>query len=117
MKKEIYLLFVILFFVWRSEAQQDPQFTQYMYSDLLINPGVAGSAGICATGLFRQQWAGFNEVIIDTVTGKEKKFSTSPQEILLTLHAPIKILHGGLGLSIYQDRYGYQNDIAARSLL
>ncbi|MDD2622221.1 MAG: PorP/SprF family type IX secretion system membrane protein [Bacteroidales bacterium] len=114
MKKEIYLLFVILFFVWRSEAQQDPQFTQYMYSDLLINPGVAGSAGICATGLFRQQWAGFNEVIIDTVTGKEKKFSTSPQEILLTLHAPIKILHGGLGLSIYQDRYGYQNDIAAK---
>ena len=114
MKKGIFILFVIVFYVWRSEAQQDPQFTQYMYSDLLINPGVAGSGGICATAFFRQQWAGFSDVTIDTVTGKEKKHKSSPQEILLTLHAPIKALHGGLGLTIYQDKYGYQNDIVAK---
>jgi type IX secretion system PorP/SprF family membrane protein len=112
--KKIYILFLFVLFVLKSNAQQDPQFTQYMYSDLLINPGVAGSAGICATGMFRQQWAGFQDTWTDLETGKDNKFSTAPQQILLTLHAPIKILHGGLGLSIYQDRYGYQNDIAAK---
>ena len=45
------LLYLFLFFVLRTNAQQDPQFTHYMYSDFLINPGVAGSGGICATGI------------------------------------------------------------------
>ena len=114
MRKKIYILFLLAFFVLKSNAQQDPQFTQYMYSDLLINPGVAGSGGICATGLFRQQNAGFKDTWTDTETGKTEYFSTTPQEILITLHAPVKILHGGLGLSLYQDKYGYQNDIAAK---
>ncbi|MBP7101823.1 MAG: PorP/SprF family type IX secretion system membrane protein [Bacteroidales bacterium] len=112
--KKIYILFLFVLFVLKSNAQQDPQFTQYMYSDLLINPGVAGSAGICATGMFRQQWAGFQDTWTDLETGKTTNYSTAPQQILLTLHAPIKVLHGGLGLSVSQDKLGYQNDIAAK---
>jgi len=98
----------------KVNAQQDPQFTHYMYSDLLINPGVAGSGGICATGIFRQQWAGFQDTWTDIETGKTETFSTAPQQFLVTFHAPVKALHGGLGLVLYQDKYGYQNDIAAK---
>lgn len=108
------LLYLFLFFVLRTNAQQDPQFTHYMYSDFLINPGVAGSGGICATGIFRQQWAGFQDTWDDLETGKTEKYSTAPQEVLITFHAPVKALHGGLGLAVCQDKYGYQNDIGVK---
>ncbi|NLJ81561.1 MAG: PorP/SprF family type IX secretion system membrane protein [Bacteroidales bacterium] len=113
-KGYIYILFLFVFLVEKTNAQQDPQFTHYMYSDFLFNPGVAGSGGICATGLFRQQWAGFQDSWTDLETGKTEKYSTAPQEVLITMHAPVKILHGGLGVVLYQDKYGYQNDIAAK---
>jgi type IX secretion system PorP/SprF family membrane protein len=40
-------------------AQQDPQYTQYMYNQNVINPAYAGTQdGLTATALYRQQWAG-----------------------------------------------------------
>ena len=52
-------LFVVLisFAAW---SQQDPLSSNYMFSTLTYNPGIAGSSGmICATALNRQQWIGF----------------------------------------------------------
>ena len=41
-------------------AQQDPQFTQFMHSKLIFNPGYAGTSNaICANILYRQQWVNF----------------------------------------------------------
>lgn len=112
-KRKAYILFLLVFFVGRIYAQQDPQFTHYMFSDLIINPGVAGSGGICASGIFRQQWTGFKDTWVDE-SGKTTTTSTAPQQMLVTLHSPVKALHGGLGLVLYQDKYGYQNDISAK---
>ncbi|GGK83436.1 type IX secretion system membrane protein PorP/SprF [Rufibacter glacialis] len=43
-----------------SFAQQDPQFTQYMFNGLLLNPAYAGSRGFSSVvGSHRSQWAGF----------------------------------------------------------
>lgn len=41
-------------------AQQDPQFTQFMNSKLIYNPGYAGTSNaICANVLYRKQWVNF----------------------------------------------------------
>jgi type IX secretion system PorP/SprF family membrane protein len=109
-KKKVYIFIVLLTVAMVCFGQQDPQFTQYMYTILPTNPGYAGNAGICATLHYRQQWAGFTDT--DPNTGDTYK--TSPRDILFTVHSPIKALHGGLGLSIYNDAYGHQNDIAVK---
>ncbi len=42
-----------------SLAQQDPQFTQYMFNGLLLNPAYAGSKGFTSvSGSHRSQWTG-----------------------------------------------------------
>lgn len=83
-----------------SFAQQDPQFTQYMFDRLSINPAYAGIGGnICATALLRQQWSGFDG---------------APKTALVNVHGPINKINSGIGLSVYFDKLGQQNNTAAR---
>lgn len=95
--------------VWPFEvsyAQQSPIFTQYRESQMFINPAYAGMReGICVNGLMRQQWSGFK----DYETGE----NAAPEDYLITIDSPIKILHGGLGGAIIQDKATYLwNDIS-----
>jgi len=42
-------------------GQQDPQFTQYMYNTMSVNPAFAGNNGhLTALLLHRSQWVGVN---------------------------------------------------------
>ncbi|HEX2618196.1 MAG TPA: PorP/SprF family type IX secretion system membrane protein, partial [Flavobacteriales bacterium] len=82
-------------------AQQDPQFTQYMFDRLSINPAVAGTSGnLCATLLLRQQWSGFEG---------------APKTGLINLQGPIQKINSGVGLSVYFDKLGQENTTAARA--
>lgn len=82
-------------------SQQDYQLSQYMFDRLSFNPAFAGIDNkICATGIFRQQWAGF--------TG-------SPQTMLLNVHGPVKQIRGGAGLSLYNDKIGFFNNFALKA--
>ena len=73
-----------------SFAQQDPQYTQYMFDRLSVNPGVAGTSGnICITALLRQQWTGFEG---------------APKTGLLNLQMPIAKISSGIGISAYSDQ-------------
>ena len=73
-------------------AQQDPQFSQNMFIKLPINPGYAGTSGVlCATAVYRTQWVGF---------------PGSPKTILFAIDAPLPTLHGGVGLTIVNDKLG-----------
>ncbi|VAW12033.1 hypothetical protein MNBD_BACTEROID05-931, partial [hydrothermal vent metagenome] len=60
MKKiTIFLAFGFLLFYTESNAQQDPQYTQYMYNMNVINPAYAGSRGTLSLGMLgRTQWTG-----------------------------------------------------------
>lgn len=50
---------IILFCTPQVYAQQDPQYTQYMYNHSNINPAYAGSReGLNIFGLYRTQWVG-----------------------------------------------------------
>lgn len=55
------LVLVLLFCSFAGFAQQDAQFTQYMYNTININPAYAGSRGVMSVfGLYRTQWVGLD---------------------------------------------------------
>jgi len=92
MKKiTIFLAFGFLLFFNETKAQQDPQYTQYMYNMNVVNPAYAGSRGTLSLGLLgRTQWT--------SVDGAPKTFT-------FDAHAPVgeKV---GVGLSIISDEIG-----------
>ncbi|WP_067029562.1 type IX secretion system membrane protein PorP/SprF [Allomuricauda sp. CP2A] len=54
-------LVVLLLGCCTVSAQQDPQFTQYMYNTMSVNPAYAGSQGyLTALLMHRSQWVGVN---------------------------------------------------------
>lgn len=62
MKKRYLLLTAISFFSFSNvSAQQNPQYTQYMYNMSVVNPAYAGMSEALSMGaLYRMQWAGFD---------------------------------------------------------
>lgn len=93
--KKVYLIILIFVMASPAAAQQLPQFTQYMYNTISINPAYAGSRdGFSITGLNRNQWAG--------VEG-------APNTQTLSVHSPLRNNKIGLGLSVINDKTGYEN--------
>lgn len=77
------------------KAQQAPMYTHYMYNTLVVNPAYAGSRdALTVTALHRSQWVGFEG---------------APLTQTLTLHAPLRNEHIGLGLSVMNDKIGPVN--------
>jgi len=79
-----------------GQAQQDPQFTQYMYNTLSVNPGYTGSRGHLAfVALHRSQWVGING---------------APTTQTFSLDTPVG-KNVGLGLNFTNDELGPSNEI------
>jgi len=77
-----------------SFAQQDSQYTQYMYNTININPGYAGSRGAMSLFLLhRSQWVNYSG------TG-------APVTNAVSLNTPINDTNLGVGLSFVNDRIG-----------
>ena len=87
------LVLLVLGVSFSSQAQQDPQYTQYMYNTQVINPGYAGSKEALSFGLLgRTQWV---------------NFEGAPRTGTFTVDSPIGNLDNmGLGLSIVHDEIG-----------
>ena len=77
----------------KIEAQQDAQYTQYMYNTISVNPAYAGSRdAISIIGLYRNQWVGIGG---------------APVTQTLNIHSPVGANNKvGLGLSIVNDKIG-----------
>ena len=90
MKKLILILFALVF-AQGITAQQDPQYTQYMYNMNVINPAYAGiSEGLAIGALYRSQWVGLDG---------------GPETFTFNIHSPVgKQL--ALGLSVISDKIG-----------
>ncbi|WP_019039557.1 PorP/SprF family type IX secretion system membrane protein [Psychroflexus tropicus] len=85
---------VILLLILGSQgfAQQDPNFTQYMYNTMSINPAYAGSRNVfSAAVLHRSQWLGFDG---------------GPASQTLSVHSPIKDGQMGIGFNVVNDKIG-----------
>ena len=75
-----------------SIAQQDSQYTQYMYNTQTINPAYAGNRGMLSlNGLHRTQWVGLDG---------------APTTYNFSMSTPVGTQGVGLGLSFYSDRIG-----------
>ena len=92
---------MLLLFVIKSNAQQDPQFSQYIFNNLSFNPGATGiEQSISATALHRSQWVGFEDAPVSTN---------------FTVQSPVSLLNGGIGLNILTDKIG-QNEFLSLDL-
>ena len=77
---------------FETQAQQDPQYTQYMYNTMSVNAGYAGQRNVLsATALYRTQWVGIDG---------------APKTITFGIHSPLKNERIGLGLNIVSDQLG-----------
>jgi type IX secretion system PorP/SprF family membrane protein len=97
--KTKFLVLVLVLFSGISFAQQDAQFTQYMYNTMVVNPAYAGSReALSVFALHRTQWVGQDG---------------APVTNNLSINSPVG-RNLGLGVSILNDRIGPQdkNNIA-----
>jgi type IX secretion system PorP/SprF family membrane protein len=86
------LVLVFMFFSVAGFAQQDAQFTQYMYNTININPAYAGSrSAMNIFGLYRTQWIGLDG---------------APETSSFSLNTPLSNSNLGLGVSLVNDKIG-----------
>ena len=98
--KKIILVFAFLCLSLISYAQQDSQFTQYMYNTINVNPAYAGSReAMNIFVLHRTQWVGLDG---------------APVTNTVSINTPINGSKVGLGVSIMNDKIGPsdENNIA-----
>lgn len=89
------IIAIALFSCTVGIAQQLPQFTQYMYNTISINPAYAGSReALSIVGLHRSQWVGFKG---------------GPITQTLSIHTPLRNDRVGVGLSFIEDDLGPEN--------
>ena len=86
------LLFALMFTGVLTYAQQDAQFTQYMYNTININPAYAGSRGALSMfALHRTQWVGLDG---------------APVTNTVSINTPLNASNLGLGVSLVNDKIG-----------
>ena len=86
------LLILVGFISLELAAQQDPQYSMYMFNGLAINPAYAGSAeGINANVLYRSQWTGIDG---------------APNTIVANVHKAFMQEKIGAGISFNNDQIG-----------
>jgi type IX secretion system PorP/SprF family membrane protein len=90
--KKIVVIFLLMLTFTGVKAQYDAMFTQYMFNEMFINPGYAGSKDAMAANiLHRQQWL---------------NFPGRPVTTTFSLHGPLMNNKMGLGLSVLSERIG-----------
>jgi type IX secretion system PorP/SprF family membrane protein len=101
LKRTFYTLLLLLAGI-TVYAQQDAQFSQYMFNNLYLTPAAAGVDGITqASIIHRSQWAGYQSSFGD---------GGAPTTSMLSFQTPIYKLHSGFGAYIMNDRLGAMNN-------
>ena len=112
MRRSVAILFFVIMCGFGVNAQQDAQFTLFPWANYYFNPGSAGEQHntLCFTGLFRQQYAGYQDAIPNT----DSSMSTGGQQILFNMESYLRKLKGGLGLSLIKDKNGQFQNVGLR---
>ena len=101
-------LVVTMLFLSAANAQNEGQYTHFMFNRLSYNPAYAGSSGnISLTALYRNQWLGLN---LQAPTGVSEAGST-PVDMLFSFDMPVSWLHGGIGLNFNSEKVGYHDNL------
>ncbi|TKC08523.1 PorP/SprF family type IX secretion system membrane protein [Pedobacter frigoris] len=98
-KFKILIAALLLFGVQRADAQQDAQYSQYMFNGIYINPAYAGyKEQLNVHSFYRAQWTG--------ITG-------GPRSMSLAVDAIANDGNVGLALQVASDRLGAQSNLTA----
>ena len=94
---KMFIAALLLTQVQLAHAQLEPQFTQYMFNEMFINPAYAGSReAISLTAAYRNQWVGIDGApVIETFSA----------------HAPLRNKKVGLGISVLNETIGVTHDL------
>lgn len=101
MRNKILVFFAVTLLFSTASAQQDPQFTMYMFNRAVLNPAYAGSMQATnITGVGRAQWVG--------VPG-------APNTATISVNGYSEKLHGGLGAYIIGDKLGPLSTVGVKA--
>lgn len=90
-------LLCLLGVLFSLQAQQDPQYTQYMHNTMSVNPAYAGSRGHSVyTAIGRTQWVGFDG---------------APNTQNLSYDTPLGNSGLGLGINLMNDQIGPSSEL------
>ena len=90
--KKISILILIIATGLIANAQQLPQFTQYMINDYVFNPAIAGiESNYQMKSNIRNQWVGVND---------------APRTTVLSIYGKHRDSNVGLGGVVFSDRVG-----------
>ena len=94
-------LIVLLIIVQEGlRAQQDAQYTQFMYNKLPQNAAYTGAREVLSLRvLYRDQWSG----------GKNGGIAGAPKTTSFSIHSPLKNEHFALGFWFVNDRLGLEH--------
>jgi type IX secretion system PorP/SprF family membrane protein len=96
LRNSLLIIFVLLAYT-NSQAQQDAQYTQFMFNKLYFNPAYAGvKKAVCMSCLYRKQWIGIER---------------APQTATFNVHGSVWKNRVGLGLSVTYDQIGFSDKI------
>ncbi len=99
MKKLICSIALLVAACVTLSAQQEAQYTQFMYNKMYLNPAYAGARGVPSlTAIYRNQWAGFEG---------------APQSMLASFNGPFLAKRVGVGATLSNMRVGLQRDFQA----
>ena len=94
----ILLTFSTFLLCGTARAQFEPQFTQYMFNEMFINPAYAGSRDqVASTLVYRNQWVGIDG---------------APKTQTASIHGPLLNRKLGLGLTMMNESIGVTHQFA-----
>ena len=109
-RQGFYIIFCLLFtgVAVQVTAQQDAQFSQYMFNNVYLTPAAAGIDGVTRmTAMHRSQWLGYES----TFGG-----GGAPTSQLITFSTPVYRLKSGFGAYILHDQLGPQNNLEIQTM-
>ncbi|MGB0881741.1 MAG: PorP/SprF family type IX secretion system membrane protein [Vicingaceae bacterium] len=90
--KKIILIILLFVGALQTNAQQDPQYSLYMFNPLAVNPAYAGSREVLSGVLIhRSQWVGLDG---------------APETQAFAINSPLRNKKMGLGFQIVNDKIG-----------
>ena len=107
-KNPRYLLMILAaFFSLEAAAQQDAQFTQYMFNQMYYNPAFSGVESLSSVrAIHRSQWFGYDGTI---------NTQGAPNTQVISYTSRLPAIGGGFGLYVSNDNLGPSSNLEVQA--
>ena len=99
---------MMVLFLPVATAQNEGQYTHFMFNQLSYNPAYTGSSGALSFSLlYNNQWMGLN---LQAPSADIEDPGVTPTNYLASFDMPVSWLHGGIGLTFNSESIGYHKN-------